>query len=155
MLSLLNSDMRQKTIFAISVLLLFALLISGCELFQCDCYCSNYAAEELTLNETVDLKYSELYCNSEHVFRLSFDSLSDGRCPIGMLCLWEGNARIKLIIQQPGKSTNTFWLNTFDGFLTDTTVYGIRYELIDLLPYPEVDKDYQLDDYILKMRISD
>lgn len=100
-------------------------------------------------------EYSELYCNSEHEFRFSFDSLSDGRCPIGMICLWEGNARVKLIIQQPGKSISTFWLNTFDGFLTDTTVYGIRYELIDLLPYPEVDKDYSLDDFILHFKIND
>ena len=147
--------MKQLSFIAFIIFLLSAFLYSGCELFQRDCYCSNYAAEELTLNDTVELRYSELYCNSKHEFRLSFDSLSDGRCPIGMLCLWEGNARVKLIIQQPGKNISTFWLNTFDGFLTDTTVYGIRYELIDLLPYPEVDKDYSLDDFILHLKISD
>ena len=147
--------MRQKTFIAIFIFLLSAFLYSGCELFQCNCYCSNYAADELPLNETVELNYSEPYCNSEHEFRLSFDSLSDGRCPIGAMCIWEGNASVKLIIKQEGKSDNTFWLNTFDGFLTDTTVNGIRFELIDLLPYPEIDKDYQLDDYILQLHISD
>ena len=147
--------MKQLSFIAFIIFLLSTFLYSGCELFQGDCYCSNYAAEELTLNDTVELKYSELYCNSKYEFRLSFDSLSDGRCPIGMMCLWEGNARVKLIIQQPGKSISTFWLNTFDGFLTDTTVYGIRYELIDLLPYPDVDKDYSLDDFILHLKISD
>ena len=147
--------MKQFSFIAFFIFLLFAFLYSGCELFQCDCYCSNYAAEELSLNDTVELKYSELYCNSEHEFSLSFDSLSDGRCPIGMMCLWQGNARVKLVIQQPGKSTSTFWLNTFGGFLTDTTVYGIRYELIDLLPYPELENYYALDDFILHLKISD
>ena len=147
--------MKQLSFIVFFIILLSAFLYSGCELFQRDCYCSNYAAEELTLNDTVELRYSELYCNSKYEFRLSFDSLSDGRCPIGMMCLWEGNARVKLIIQQPGKSISTFWLNTFDGFLTDTTVYSIRYELIDLLPYPDVDKDYSLDDFILHLKISD
>ena len=147
--------MKQLSFIVFFIILLSAFLYSGCELFQRDCYCSNYAAEELTLNDTVELRYSELYCNSKYEFRLSFDSLSDGRCPIGMMCLWEGNARVKLIIPQPGKSISTVWRNTFDGFLTDTTVYSIRYELIDLLPYPDVDKDYSLDDFILHLKISD
>jgi hypothetical protein len=34
-------------------------------------------------------------------------------------------------------------------------INGIRYELIDVLPYPEVDQDYQLDDYTLQLIISD
>jgi len=147
--------MRKKTFITIFIFLLSAFLYSGCELFQCDCYCSNYGAEDLTLNETAELKYSELYCNSEYEFRLSFDSLSDGRCPIGAMCVWEGNARVKLIIKQEGKSDDTFWLNTFDGFLTDTTVNGLRFELIELQPYPEIDKDYILDDYILQLKICD
>ena len=39
--------------------------------------------------------------------------------------------------------------------LTDTLVNGLRFELIDLLPYPEVKRDYQLDDYTLHLLISD
>ena len=93
--------------------------------------------------------------NSGCDFRLSFDSLSDGRCPIGMLCLWEGNARIDLVLKYKGEDATRFTLNTFSGFLSDTVVKDIRFELIDLFPYPEVDKDYQLDDYILQIHISD
>ncbi len=147
--------MKQKIIFALSVFLLSGLLISGCELFQSNRYCSDYDAEGFTLNETVDFRYSELYCNSEYEFRLSFDSLSDGRCPTGMWCIWEGTARVKFHVQQYGKNIVSFWLNTHNSLLTDTIVNGLHFEFIDLLPYPEVDVEYSLDDYILQLKISD
>ena len=147
--------MRLKRFIIPVLFLLTGLFITGCELFQGNRYCSDYGAEDLTLNETVDFKYSELYCNSKYEFRLSFDSLSDGRCPIGAWCIWEGTARVKLHVQQSGKKTISFWLNTHSSLLTDTIVNDLRFELIDLLPYPEVDVDYSLDDYILQLKISD
>ncbi len=135
--------------------MLSGLLYSGCELFDRNSYCDKYDSEELTLNDTLELKYSELYCNSKYGFRLSFDSLSDGRCPIGVWCIWEGTARINLTVQSPGKDIHTFTLFTHSSFLNDTMVDGIRYELIDLLPYPEIDRNYQEEDYILRLFISD
>jgi len=147
--------MKLKTIIIPVLFLLTGLFITRCELFQGNSYCSNYGAEELTLNELVDFKYSELYCNSKYEFRLSFDSLSDGRCPTGAACIWEGTARLKLHVQQYGKDIVSFWLNTHSSLLTDTIVNGLHFEFIDLLPYPEVDVDYSLDDYILQLKISD
>ena len=144
--------MRQKVIVGVFVFLLTAILYSGCD--NCNCFCAAYDAEDLKLNDTIELSYRELYCNSEHEFRLSFDSLGDGRCPIGAYCIWEGNAHVDFIIKQEGRSEQIFTLNTFAGFLTDTTVNGIRFELIDMLPYPVVDKDYQLDDNILQILVS-
>jgi hypothetical protein len=152
---LLNTDMRQKAIIALSTCLLAGLLLSACEVFHCNCYCSNYSAEELKLNEVVELGYSDLYCNSKNEFRLSFDSIMDSRCPIGAECIWEGNARVKIRMQQSGQDPATFWLDTHVGFVTDTVVHGLRFELTDVLPYPEVGKDYQLDDYIVQMIITD
>jgi hypothetical protein len=145
--------MRQKVIFGLFVFFLSAILYSGCD--NCNCFCSAYDAEDLKLNDTIELRYMELYCNSEHEFRLSFDSLGNGRCPIGAYCIWEGNAHVDFIIKQEGRSEQTFTLNTHTNFLIDTVVNGIRFELIDMLPYPEVDKDYSLDDYLLHILVSD
>jgi len=145
--------MRHTTLFALFLFLLSASLYYGCE--NCNCYCSGHDVEELLLNDTLDLKYSTSYCNPEYELTLSFDSLTDNRCPIGAICVWEGNASVKLIIKQEGESDATFTLNTFSGFQTDTIVNGLRFELIEVLPYPMVDKEYQLDDYILQLYISD
>ncbi len=152
-LTLLNTDMRQKNFIALLIFLLSASLYYGCE--NCNCFCAAYDAEDLKLNDTIELRYRELYCNSEHEFRLSFDSLGDGRCPIGAYCIWEGNAQVDFILKQEGRSEQIFTLNTHNNFLNDTVVNGIRFELIDMLPYPVVDTDYQLDDYILHILVSD
>ena len=146
--------MKQLTILILSLLLFSGLLFSGCEDKHCSC-CSSYDAVELMLNDTVQLKYNELYCNPEYELQLSFDSLSDSRCPIGAYCIWEGTASVKLHVQNSDGKATSFWLNTHNSFLTDTIVNGIRYEFIDLFPYPKVDMDYSLDDYILQMIISD
>ncbi len=145
--------MKHTTFIALFIFLVSASFYYGCE--NCNCYCSDYNVEELLLNDTVDLKYSTTYCNPEYEIRLSFDSLSDNRCPIGAICVWEGNASMKFFIKQKGESDATFTLNTSGRFLTDTIVNGLRYELIEVLPYPVLDKDYQLDDYTLQLLISD
>lgn len=148
--------MRPLSLIALPALLLLSgLLLPGCELLQRSDYCSNFDIEELPLNKTLEMKYSELYCNAEYEIRLSFDSLQDSRCPIGAMCIWEGNGRVQLILRQGEKTPIRFWLNTHVNFLSDTVVNGLHFELVDMLPYPEVDKDYQLEDYILQLRISD
>ena len=135
--------MRQFILLALSILLLSGLLSSGCEDNLCNCYCDSYDALELRFNDTIDLKYSELYCNPDYEIRLSFDSLSDSRCPIGVVCFWEGNASFRLIVKSDSIESSSFKLNTNAKFLTDTLVNGFHYELIDMLPYPQVDKDYE------------
>ena len=154
-LSLLYTDMRSRTILALALFLLSGLLHPGCELIDRHQYCDPYDSGELTLNDTLELKYNQLYCNSKYEFRLSFDSLSDGRCPIGAWCIWEGTARVNLIVQPSGKAKQTFTLFTHKGFLNDTLLDGIRYEFIDLFPYPEIDRNYREEDYILRFLISD
>jgi hypothetical protein len=147
--------MRQKAIIIPILVLLTGLFFSGCEKNQCKCFCSDYDAKELILNDTVELKYSGLYCNPEYEIRLSFDSISDSRCPTGAVCVWEGNASVRLIIQNTANDSTTFRLNTHGSLLSDTLVGGLHFELIDLLPYPELNKEYSLDDYTLQFLISD
>lgn len=138
----------------IYTILILAFLFSGCELLLRDTYCSQYAVEELKLNDTIGLRYGELYCNSEYEILLSVDSIQDSRCPIGALCIWEGNGRVKINLQEGG-DRSSFWLNTHDNFLQDTVIHGVKYELTDLLPYPEVEQEYQLEDARIYILISD
>ena len=146
--------MKQPGIFTLYIFFLSGLLSSGCENNLCNCYCDSYDALVFPLNDTVDLKYSELYCNPEYEIRLSFDSLSDSRCPNGALCFWEGNASFRITVKSDSIESNSFKLNTYGNFLTDTVVNGLHYELIDIFPYPKIGQNYQLDDYVLQLIIS-
>jgi hypothetical protein len=57
---LLRVGKKQKTIIPRTTLLLTGLLLSACDIFQCNCYCSDYAAEELKLNDTACSNRSEI-----------------------------------------------------------------------------------------------
>lgn len=103
--------MRRNAIIALSIFLLTGLFFSRGEVFHCNFLFSNYDAEKLTLKDTIELKYSDLYYNSAHDLRLSFDSISEERCPSGAVCVWKAK--------------------------------------------PEINQDYQLDDYTLLLLISD
>ena len=135
------------------MILSLGILIPSCETFCGKCYCDNYDAQELPLNENFEMKFGETYCNPEHRVRLNIDSIQDGRCPIGVYCIWEGNARVYLNLEEKKEGNSKFILNTVSGFLNDTTIHGIRYELIGLDPYPDINLDYPQEVYTATMLI--
>ena len=138
-----------------STFLMILVLLTTCENRNCDCLCSAYESEQVQINDTLRLKYNEIYCNPEYEFLIGFDSLADNRCPLGAVCIWEGNAGITITLKSRYHVYSSFRLNTHSRFLTDTLVDGLRFELIDVLPYPEINKDYSPEDYQLLLYISD
>jgi hypothetical protein len=55
---------------------------------------------QFSMGDTVTLVYREILENGpSHTF-LQFDSiLEDSRCPIDVMCFWEGNARISFVLE--------------------------------------------------------
>ena len=151
---ILTENMRQKRVILFSIVLVSGLFLNACELLQRETYCSDYAAGELRLNDTIELRYGELYCNPRHDILLSVDSIQDSRCPEGALCIWEGNGRVRINLRH-GEIRSSFWLNTHVNFLQDTLIDGLNYELTDLLPYPEVGMEYELEDARVLLLITD
>jgi hypothetical protein len=90
----------------------------------------------LRVGENVNIKPYNL--------QLCFDSvLSDSRCPTGVVCFWEGEAKIKLWLMKSG-SHKIFTNLTISGYVeindslrhqyVDTL--GYRIKLMQLDPYP-------------------
>jgi hypothetical protein len=80
---------------------------------------------------------------------LIFDDVSeDSRCPDGVSCIWEGNARVSLTLREmvPGKKRGTLYevvdetlvLNTSSRFEQRGTVPGGFLELRGLAPQPPI-----------------
>jgi hypothetical protein len=68
--------------------------------------------------------------------RVSFTGvLEDGRCPADVLCVWQGNARVALVIAVPDRADTALVLNT-GVEPTRAEVAGYRVHLEELLPYP-------------------
>jgi hypothetical protein len=93
--------------------------------------------DRLSINETINLSYKEcLEDKTEGIF-LCLDSIvGDSRCPVGVMCFWEGNAEVRFTFGKYNDKSVTFSLNTSGIFRRDTILSGYKISLTELSPYP-------------------
>ena len=95
--------------------------------------------DTLKIGETVEIKLNETVKNTQRGLSLQVMNINDSRCPTGTECVWEGNAFVEFTL-----TTNTviyhFILDTHEppNFKNDTLIDGLKYQLIDVSPYPTV-----------------
>lgn len=147
--------MKRSISYLMPLFIILVSFIFGCETFCGKCYCDNMDAQNLPLKDTFQMKFGETYCNPENRFTLTFDSIHEGRCPTGVFCVWEGNAQVFFTLNSKNEGTSEFILNTAGGLLTDTTIHSLRFELLNLDPYPHVDVEYPQEVYTASVLISE
>lgn len=102
-----------------------------------------------------DLRVGETVLIGATGWRLGFDTVTaDSRCPIGVFCIWEGNARARLFAQFGRDPRQVFELNTHSGFRTRIELGGYSIELLDVAPYPEYGKTIEPSDYVVTMLVE-
>jgi hypothetical protein len=79
---------------------------------------------------------------------------SDGRCPIGVYCFWEGDAACALWAEAPNLERSEFVLHTSAMFMRETTVAGWRITLQHLDPYPVYQRPTDPGDYVVTLQLS-
>jgi len=65
--------------------------------------------------------------------------LSDSRCPIGAVCVWEGDAEAALWIEVPGRPREDFVLHTSAMFVQSRDVGCAVIHLLSVTPHPTLD----------------
>lgn len=87
-------------------------------------------------------------------FRLRVDSvMNESRCPEELICIWGGNVEVRFDLQQRGRRHN-FILNTSSTYRRDTVIYGVRYALIDVSPYPRLEHEIPYEDYRVTVSVG-
>lgn len=119
--------------------------------------CSNPVGprHEFVLGDTVSIKMKETVYLQNSGISIKFDDvLEDSRCPIDVMCFWEGNASVSLIFLERF-SRHDIILNTYSSFGKDTTINNYKITLIDVHPYPEsfqqIDKSKYSVDILLEL----
>ena len=80
---------------------------------------------------------------------LSFkDVTEDSRCPEGAVCVWAGNARILLGVNQTAIALNTT-LEPKQAFYSSYVI-----QLLGLYPYPRFDRQTKKEEYIAAMIVT-
>jgi hypothetical protein len=76
------------------------------------------------------------------------DVTEDSRCPEGVVCVWAGNARILLGVNQATVALNT----TLDPKQASSGLYMIR--LNSLSPYPMIGRRIQKEEYVAALAVT-
>lgn len=111
-------------------------------------------AQDDTEERFVSVSYGETVAS--HNMSLTFDDvLEDSRCPKGVECVWEGNAKIQLTLRTSASDVGTtVQLNTHSSYQNTVSYNGYTIHLYKLIPYPEYGVDIQLSDYKAILQIE-
>jgi len=137
--------MVRRYMLFLSVTLSMLLAISGC---------SEPAIDEVTLDTEFTLSVGQSVSVAGEGLQLTFvEVVSDSRCPSGATCIWAGEASCLIELTTP-ESTYPKVL-TQPGSSSPPEASVADYEIVfDIQPYPELGKDIQEKDYLLKLVVT-
>ena len=86
--------------------------------------------------------------------KVTFDSVgSDSRCPMDALCVWAGDAVVKLALSQSGVGPGERELHTQPtGSEATYSTYSIKLQALS--PYPRSDRQIRPEDYVATLTVS-
>ena len=123
-LSLLYVKRVMKTTTAIFfIILLF--IITGCR--------KNTGEDVFVLEKEVKFKAGEAYTAQKDNLTVTVKKITDSRCPIGVVCVWQGEATVYLDVKD-GQSWEVVLKTVHQPV---DTVNNYIFRLIDVLPYPK------------------
>jgi hypothetical protein len=125
------------------------LAVSSFLLFSCK--------KNLQLGSSSFISWNDCSETRSDQIKICFDSLlEDSRCPKGAMCFWQGRAVAKFSFTV-NKDQRTITLATFapPGFTpTDTILLGYKIELVNMRPYPELNKNHNASEYRAELKIT-
>ena len=128
---------------------LLCLLVAG--LLSCD----KNQQEQTTfdLDEAFSLEVGQTKLCNCTAPAITLDGIvSDSRCPEGAMCVWEGEATVRLAIGDEWLQLST---HAFSGSAQQKdTLGGFVYTLVDVLPYPVIDQTIPQDDYEISLLVE-
>lgn len=114
---------------------IFIVLLFCSLLFQ-NCSTQNMVEMKVLSKDTMVIYLKQQVSNEKYNFVIRLDSIpEDSRCPTGATCIWAGFVQAKFSISE-GNVNHKFTLNTLIT-PNDTTINGINYKLLDVLPSPD------------------
>lgn len=89
--------------------------------------------------------------------KICFDSvLEDSRCPIDVVCVWEGTAvaKFSFSVNDDEHDIRLSTVNLPGIYSSDTVLMGYKIEFLDLQPYPQTNNNHSMSDYQAEIKIT-
>ena len=118
-----------------------ALVLLGCQ--------SSLSTTKPQLGEEVEVKVGEKVAFRDAEIILQFKKvIEDSRCPNGVECVWAGNAKILIRLNQQSLKLNTHVEPQ------EETIGKYHIQLVSLSPYPEFKHAIEQDEYVATFLIT-
>lgn len=103
--------------------------------------------KEVKMNEEFALGVNQqVFVNTEDLM-IEFSSvLEDSRCPVGVNCIWEGNAKIQIKVSKSKVETAVFELNT-SLEPKNISFQDYKIHFVGLEPRPKAEAHTKKEDY--------
>ncbi len=152
-----------RSIIRISGVLLCCLLFVHCSedtVCRCDRIVPIPDVTVPDLSANVPIGYGETVLVEDEDLYITFADLTEGRCPTGAECFWEGQAVTTYQAVVPGKSPRIVTTIIRPSGDPDTNpemtdhALGYSFTILELTPYPDIDRPYDPSEYVAVLRIE-
>ena len=112
---------------------------------------------DFQLGQSFELAFGQSAdCTCDNLTVTFAEVLEDSRCPSDVVCIWEGQARIKLNVQAPdGQHPLELISRAGLSDLARDTLDNLVYELLDVSPYPVSTRPIDEDDYRIELIVKE
>lgn len=105
------------------------------------------------INEKFQLKINQTaYIQSENL-EITLQKIQDSRCPLGVTCVWEGEAKVEINVLHEKQNLGNFNLTSRNN-LGMAQFMNYDLDLIGVEPYPQSEKQTQLSDYSVTLIVT-
>ncbi|MBK8943960.1 MAG: hypothetical protein IPM32_01695 [Ignavibacteriae bacterium] len=120
-------------------------------------FCSNSITdcESFNLYDEIEINYKQKLINDDENISIQFAELvGDSRCPLDVMCVWEGDAEVKLVFSKNNNSEEFTLHTAINYYNVDTLLFGYKIQLLEVNPYPKLNVEIPPKDYKLKIKIE-
>ena len=148
----MRTDRRVRLLATIA----FVVPLSGCAGSAASgLKCETLTERNPVLGSTFNVRLGERSTLAGENLTLTFvQVLEESRCPAGVQCIWEGNARVGVKAEKRPSPPATLELNTSGRYAREATYQGYTVQLLEVVPHPAQGQTLQATDYCAKLKIT-
>lgn len=128
---------------------IFPILLLGFVMTWFSCQ-NEFIPESFLLEQEETFRYGGTYYSGNSL-KFKITEVNDSRCPSDVVCVWQGEAKIKIQLESPVKGNME--LSTYHQQKDTVGMYA--FELVGVSPYPVSTKNIELSEYSITLKISD
>jgi hypothetical protein len=107
--------------------------------------------ESFEIGTEEEFQHGEMNQADENSLKFSITEINDSRCPSDVVCVWEGKADVKIVVESP--HSGSIILSTYDNLID--TVGNFSFEILGVSPYPISTEIIKLEDYNVTLKIEE